>query len=203
MITNEAGQREKMKAGLECVLFVAGDPVSLYDLARAINSALPETEAALRDLQFSLAERGSGLQLIQIAEGWQLATRPEYGEVLGSWKMRGAGKLSRPALETLAIVAYRQPVTAPEIEMIRGVAAGGVLKTLQERNLIAEAGRKMAPGRPVLYVTTPDFLHYFALADLNDLPPLDEESALPVVPAALTADGAHLPEEVEKDGREE
>ena len=103
---------------------------------------------------------------------------------------RGSSKLSRAAMETLAIIAYRQPITAPEIEAVRGVSVGGVLKTLLERRLIAEAGRKATLGRPTLYVTTPDFLHYFALADLAQLPPLEADMPAPLpVPAHVVTDG--------------
>jgi segregation and condensation protein B len=162
-----------IESALECLLFVAGEPVSLADMARALEADETDVYAGLRSLQVSLVERGSGLQLVQIAGGWQLATRREYAEVIARMLTRAPAKLSRAAMETLAIIAYRQPVTAPEIEAIRGVQVAGVLKTLQERRLIDEAGRKMAAGRPVLYVTTPDFLHYFGIKDLADLPPLD------------------------------
>ena len=109
--------------------------------------------------------------MLRIANGWQMATRPEHAEVIGRMLARGSSKLSRASMETLAIIAYRQPITAPEIEAVRGVSVSGVLKTLLERRLISEAGRKATLGRPMLYVTTPDFLHYFALADLEQLPP--------------------------------
>ncbi len=178
------------EAALECLLFVSGEPVPLPDLARALGQDEIETEAALRSLQASLTERGSGLQALRIAGGWQLATRPEHAEVIGRMLTRGSSKLSRAAMETLAIIAYRQPITAPEIEAVRGVSVGGVLKTLLERRLIAEAGRKATLGRPMLYVTTPDFLHYFALADLEQLPPLEADMPAPLpVPAASITDG--------------
>ncbi len=103
---------------------------------------------------------------------------------------RGSSKLSRAAMETLAIIAYRQPVTAPEIEAVRGVSVDGVLKTLLERRLITEAGKKATLGRPNLYITTPDFLHYFGLVDLAQLPPLEADLPAPApVPAEVVADG--------------
>ncbi len=183
-----------LSASLECLLFVAGEPVPLSDLARALERDENETEAALRDLQIHLLERGSGLQLLRIAGGWQFATRPEYALVVARMLARGANKLSRAAMETLAIVAYRQPVTAPEIEAVRGVSVAGVLKTLLERRLIAEAGRKAALGRPMLYVTTPDFLHYFAISDLTQLPPLEADAPIPPpVSAESVTDGRGLP----------
>src|SRR5579871_3837276 len=179
-----------MEAALECLLFVAGEPVSLEDLVHALAMEEASVEAALRSLQVSLTERGSGLQLLRIAGGWQLATRPEHAEAIGRMLTRGVSKLSRAAMETLAIIAYRQPITTPEIEAVRGVSVGGVLKTLLERRLIAEAGRKETLGRPMLYVTTPDFLHYFAIADLSQLPPLEADMPAPApVPADMVTHG--------------
>lgn len=184
------------EAALECLLFVAGEPVSLPDLARALALDELDAEAALRSLQISLTERGSGLHLLRIAGGWQLATRPEYAEAVGRLLTRGANKLSRASMETLAIIAYRQPITAPEIEAVRGVSVSGVLKTLLERRLIAEVGRKMTLGRPMQYATTPDFLHYFGIADLAQLPMLEADQPPPEpVPAAQVADGVRLEED--------
>lgn len=183
------------EAALECLLFIAGEPVALTDLARALQSEEAEVEAALRSLQAGLTERGSGLQLLRIAGGWQLATRQEYAEVIGRLLARGGSKLSRAAMETLAIIAYRQPITAPEMEAVRGVSVGSVLKTLTERKLIAEAGRKATLGRPMQYSTTSDFLHYFGIAELGQLPAIEAEvpPAAPV-PADVVTDGRPLPE---------
>lgn len=168
-----------IEAALECLLFVSGEPVALADLSRAVGQDEIAVEGALRHLQILLTERNSGLQLMRIAGGWQLSTRSEFAEVIGRLLTRGSSKLSRAAMETLAIVAYRQPITAPEIEAIRGVSVGGVLKTLQERRLVMEAGRKAALGRPMLYTTTPDFLHYFGIADLGQLPALEMDTPAP------------------------
>ncbi len=177
-----------MEAALECLLFVSGDPVLITDLARALETDTVTVEGALRSLQIGLKERGSGLQLLRIAGGWQLATRSEYAETVARLLTRTSNKLSRASMETLAILAYRQPITAPEMEAIRGVSVGGVLKTLLDRRLIREAGRKMALGRPMLYETTPDFLHYFGITALTQLPPL-ELDAPPPVTAEMVADG--------------
>ena len=182
-----------IEAALECLLFVAGEPVRLEELASAVTMDEVAVEAALRSLQVSLAERCSGLQLVRIAGGWQLATRPEYAEVIGKLLTRGANKLSRAAMETIAIIAYRQPITAPEIEGVRGVSVGGVLKTLLDRRLIAEVGRKATIGRPMQYATTPDFLHYFGIADISQLPELESDvPAAPPVPAEVVSDGRLL-----------
>ncbi|MCX6359288.1 MAG: SMC-Scp complex subunit ScpB [Armatimonadetes bacterium] len=121
-----------------------------------------------------MSQGGSGLQVLAIAGGYQLATRTEYADTVARLAARSDSRLSRAALETLAVIAYRQPTTQPEIEAVRGVSVGGVLKTLQERRLIADAGRKATMGRPILYVTTPEFLHYFGLKEIADLPPLDD-----------------------------
>ena len=178
-----------VEAALECLLFVAGEPMTLADLSRALAKEEIETEQALRSLQVALTERSSGLQLLRIAGGWQLATRPEYAESVGRMLTRGANKLSRAAMETLAIVAYRQPITAPEVEAVRGVSVSGVLKTLLERRLITEAGKKDTLGRPTLYTTTADFLHYFGIAEIAQLPPLDLESTPAPVLAEFITDG--------------
>ena len=193
-----------MIGALECLLFVSGEPVSLSELARAVQADEIAVEGALRDLQITLTERRSGLQLLQIAGGWQLSTRQEHAETIGRMMARGTNKLSRAAMETLAIVAYRQPITAPEIEAVRGVSASGVIKTLLERRLVQEMGRKETLGRPILYGTTADFLHYFGIADLSQLPMLDADSPPPAaVPAEEIADGpasmpADAPEPVDE-----
>jgi len=176
------------EAALECLLFVSGEPILITELARALDVDIVTVEGVLRSLQISLKERESGLQLLRIAGGWQLATRSEYAEVVARLLTRTSNKLSRASMETLAIIAYRQPTTAPEIEAVRGVSVGGVLKTLLDRRLIREAGRKMALGRPMLYETTPDFLHYFGITDTSQLPTLELESPPPVA-AETVVDG--------------
>jgi segregation and condensation protein B len=179
-----------MIAALECLLFISGEPTPIAELARALQADEVAVEGALRELQCTLAERGSGLQLLRIAGGWQLATRPEHAETIARLMSRGANKLSRAAMETLAIVAYRQPVTAPEIESVRGVSTSGVLKTLLERRLVHDVGRKETLGRPILYATTADFLHYFGIADLSQLPAIEADApALAPVNARDVADG--------------
>ena len=178
------------EATLECLLFVAGEPLTTLELARALQWDEIQTEEGLRSLQVTLTERSSGLQLLRIAGGWQMATRPEHAEAIGRMLARGSNKLSRAAMETLAIIAYRQPITAPEIEAVRGVSVSGVLKTLSERRLIGEAGRKATLGRPMLYTTTQDFLHYFGIADLSQMPPLEADAPIPAaVSAQSVTDG--------------
>jgi segregation and condensation protein B len=125
---------------------------------------------------------GGGLHVVRVAGGYQLRTRPEFASVVATFLRPAAQRLSRQALETLAIIAYEQPVTLPEIDALRGVGSDGVVKTLLDRELIREAGRKDAPGRPILYRTTDYFLAHFGLADLTELPKL-EDSLGAAIPA--------------------
>lgn len=158
---------------LECLLFVASEPVSPAQIGSALSL---DEETAFRALEHFRAHyaNGGGLHVVRIAGGYQLRTRPEYAGVISTFLRPAAQRLSRQALETLAIVAYEQPITLPEIEALRGVGSDGVVKTLVERELIREAGRKEAPGRPILYRTTEGFLMHFGLADLDALPKLDQ-----------------------------
>ncbi|MCL5283878.1 MAG: SMC-Scp complex subunit ScpB [Armatimonadetes bacterium] len=162
-----------LAAAVECVLFVASEPVAIKDLATALNVEPTTAQWAVEVLQQRLDSNGSGLQVVQIAGGYQLATRAEHAETIARLVARNSNRLSRAALETLAIIAYRQPITQPEIEAVRGVTSAGVVKTLLDRNLIVEAGRKPTIGRPILYKTTHEFLHYFGLNELADLPQMD------------------------------
>ncbi len=162
---------------LEAYLFVATEPVQAAEIARVLQLDAAAVEEALEDMVNAYARRiNSGLHVVRIAGGYQMATRPALAVGIGRLLAAPSQKsrLSKPALETLAIIAYQQPVTQAEIEAVRGVSADGVLKTLAERQLIAEAGRKEVAGRPILYATTPDFLHYFGLHTLEDLPPLKD-----------------------------
>ena len=162
---------------LEAYLFVATEPVQAAEIARSLQIDVAAVEEALEDMVNAYARRiNSGLHVVRIAGGYQMATRPALASGIGRLLAAPSQKarLSKPALETLAIIAYQQPVTQAEIEAVRGVSADGVLKTLAERQLIAETGRKEVAGRPILYGTTPDFLHYFGLHTLEDLPPLED-----------------------------
>lgn len=161
---------------IEALLFASGDPLTVKELVKATDTDTESVEIALRNLRDQYSSADSALQVVEIANGFQLATRPEYASYIGKLLAPHANRLSKPALETATIVAYRQPCTQAEIEAVRGVGSDGVLKTLVERELITEAGRKQAPGRPLLYVTTPQFLHYFGLASLAELPALEDDS---------------------------
>lgn len=159
-------------AALECILFVADRPVGFSRLAQVLEVEMEELEKLVAQLRFRL-EQG-GLQVIQIAGGLRLVTRPQYAPYIERFLLPLPVKLSDAALETLAIVAYRQPITRPEIEAIRGVKSHATLRTLLEMGLVVLKGRKPVPGRPLQYGTSEKFLDYFGLHDLSDLPRFNE-----------------------------
>jgi segregation and condensation protein B len=168
-------EEERLKAILESLLFAAGEPVSLTQLGNALDSVPREQiRKALAAMIGGYASSGRGLVLEEIAGAYQLRTPPEHAPYVRRLLSAKPPRLSRPLLETLAIVAYRQPITRPEIEQLRGVDTGGVLDTLMERGLLKIAGRKEAPGRPMMYATTTEFLELFGLKDLESLPDLEE-----------------------------
>jgi segregation and condensation protein B len=162
----------RLKHVIECMLFVSTEPLSAKQLADALDVDQETIEIAMNSLQDHM-DLFSGLQLMRVAGGFQLCTRPEYADYCSLILQPARKKLSKAALETLAIVAYRQPATMPEIEAVRGVSVDSVIKTLLDRGLIKEAGRKQAPGRPMLFETTPEFLEYFGLNDVSELPDID------------------------------
>lgn len=169
---------------LEALLFVASSPVRITELAQCIKfddgqATEGQVEQALEILEQRLADSGS-IQLVRIGGGFQLSTKSEYAELIGDFLKPQRHKLSRSVLEVLAIVAYKQPVTTAEVEEVRGVQSDYGMRVLQERNLVREVGRKQAPGRPVLYGTTAQFLHQFNINDIKELPSL-ELDALPAV----------------------
>lgn len=160
----------KPEALLEAALFAAPDPVSLQKLAEAMEMPLWECEQTLERLNESLKMGDRGITLRSVGGGWQLVTKPELAEVVARLAGQRKYKLSKPTVETLAIIAYKQPITRAEIEGIRGVKVEKALATLLEKTLIVEEGRKDAIGRPILYATSMAFLEYFGLKSLADLP---------------------------------
>ncbi len=165
----------ELRAALEAILFVSNEPITLDALADALSEKPAQVEKELREIKSTLDANIGGFTLEQTAGGWRLATRPEHEAVLKKYFARkGESRLSIAALETLAIVAYRQPVTAPEISDIRGVNSSAVLRTLLERRLVRVAGRKNVVGAPFLYRTSREFLIHFGLNDIRDLPRLEE-----------------------------
>ena len=164
---------------LEALLFSAAEPLTLVQLVEATEADPAVVAEALERLKADSEAAGRGIRIVEEAGGYLLVTRPEYAPHVGRL-LRGRKKmrLSRPALETLAIIAYKQPVTKAEVDAIRGVDSSGVLNTLLERVLVTIRGRSKAVGRPLLYGTTSDFLSYFGLRDLTDLPRVEELKAI-------------------------
>jgi len=166
----------EVRAVLEALVFASPHPVTPREIARVMGGVPREAwQAALDELKADYARDGRGLQLVEIAGGWQITTRPEYNDwVREMLDPKSPTRLSIQALETLAVIAYKQPVTLPEIIELRGVKSGGVIKTLLEKRLIRITGRKPVVGRPMLYGTTKDFLLHFGLKDLAELPKIEE-----------------------------
>src|SRR5688572_26967676 len=165
----------ELRASLEAILFVSHEPATLESLTATLGESEEAIVAQLREIKNNLDANIGGFTLEQTAGGWRLATRPEHDAVLKKYfAKKGEGRLSIAALETLAIVAYRQPVTAPEISDLRGVNSTAVLRTLLERRMIRVAGRKNVVGNPFLYRTSREFLVHFGLNDIRDLPRLEE-----------------------------
>ena len=165
---------------LHALLFVADAPLDAATLGASLGLPEGPAEEALDVLARRLAREGP-IQLVRLAGGWQLSTKPEYAEFVAAFIQPSRGRLGRSLMEVLAIVAYRQPVTTAEIEAVRGVQSDHAVRALAERRLVREVGRKPVPGRPVLYGTTEQFLHQFLLDDLASLPPLADD-VLPFLP---------------------
>jgi len=166
--------REK-KSVLEAFLFLSGEVLTYASLKDVTEIPEPEVKRLMEDLIEEYRERNAGLLIVEIANGYQMVTNPEYADWVRKFKStQVSSKLSMPALETLAIIAYRQPIIRAEVEQIRGVNSDSAIKTLYEKRLIKIMGRKEAPGRPFLYGTTREFLQYFGLKDLTELPTLKD-----------------------------
>ncbi len=168
-------EEERLKSILESLLFAAGEPLSIARIAAVLdNVPKAEIQNSLAALGAEYSANNRGLAIEEVAGGFQLRTPKEHAQYVRRLLAARPPRLSRPLLETVAIIAYRQPITRPEIEQLRGVDTGGVLETLLERRLVKIAGRKEAPGRPMMYATTPEFLEVFGLKDLESLPDLKE-----------------------------
>jgi len=187
---SDAEPRLSDLAALEAVLFMAAEPISPAELAEILDVTPAGAEQLCRELEAVFEDRG--VQVTRVAGGYQVATRPEYGPYVAKLHKPERFRLSRAALETLAIIAYKQPATRPEVEAVRGVNSDSAIDTLTQYQLVCEAGRKEAPGRPVLYRTTDSFLGHFGLNSVEDLPrieaiPADEEAVRAEVELALGA----------------
>jgi segregation and condensation protein B len=166
----------ELKATVEALLFASDKPLTLAQLAATLDGAERKAvHQVLDELRTEVDEQNRGFRLVEIAEGWQLVSRPQHAAAIRRLsRAKGANRLSRPALETLAIIAYKQPLTKTDIENIRGVNSDGVMHNLLERRLVRTVGRKDVVGRPLLYGTTREFLQIFGLKDLVELPKLTE-----------------------------
>jgi segregation and condensation protein B len=168
--------RDELKPVIEALLFVADEPLPFKQLCKILGD-VPEEDVmwALSELVVDYEKRGSGLEAREIAGGWRISTRPQYHEFIRKYlKSRPSARLSLPALETLAVIAYKQPITIPEILEIRGVTSSSAVKTLLEKRLIVTKGRKETVGRPMMYGTSKEFLIQFGLKDLSELPSIED-----------------------------
>jgi segregation and condensation protein B len=168
--------RETLKAVIEAAIYITDEPLTLDQIAKAVEQPVETVKEVLAELVSEYAQPDRGLTVRELAGGYKMGTKPEHHESIRQFvkKLQPPLKLSLPALETLAVVAYKQPITAPEIMEIRGVQGAGVLKTLLDRRLIATGGRKDVVGKPIMYKTTKEFLVQFGLSSLKELPTLKE-----------------------------
>jgi segregation and condensation protein B len=171
---------EERKAALEAIIYAADEPATIEQLATALGEEKLAVQASLDELVASCAGDERGVEMRAVAGGYKMYTKPQHHDVVRRFikSLRPPLRLTMPALETLAVISYKQPVTAPEIQEIRGVNTSGVLKTLLDKRLITTAGRKEVIGRPILYRTSKEFLMRFGLSDLDELPSLKEFEAL-------------------------
>jgi segregation and condensation protein B len=166
-----------LKALIEGIIYIAPEPVTLDGIVKVLDGEERErVKAKLEELVADYEQNAHGIQIRQVANGYKFSTKAEHHEILRKYvkSLKAPVRLSKPALETLAVIAYRQPVTLPEIEEIRGVDSGGVIHTLLEKKLVVTSGRKSVVGRPILYRTSKDFLVHFGLKDVGELPSLKE-----------------------------
>jgi segregation and condensation protein B len=186
---------EERKAALEAIIYAADEPATIEQLAKALGEEKLAVQASLDELVASYASEARGIEIRAVAGGYKLYTKPQQHDVVRRFikSLRPPLRLSMPALETLAVIAYKQPVTSPEISEIRGVNTSGVISTLLDKHLITTAGRKEVMGRPILYKTSKEFLMRFGLSDLEELPSLKEFEAL--AREALGSDEGFAPAE--------
>jgi segregation and condensation protein B len=209
-----------LKAQLEAIIYAAETPITLEQIAQLVKDSIvaegtseeAEIKSRVRScLEELIGEYGGtdhGIEIRQVAGGYRMSTKPEQHEVVRAFakSLKPPIRLSLPALETLAVIAYKQPVTVPEINDIRGVDSGGVIGTLLDRKLITTAGRKQVIGRPILYKTTKEFLMRFGLKDVNELPSMEEFEKLvaesfqsELIPAESQSSGSVHPESASPD----
>jgi len=179
----------ELHAALEAIIYAADEPATLEQIANALGIEKSEAKIALENLAATYSTEDRGIEVRKVAGGWKFYTKPQHHEVVRKFikSLQPPLRLTMAALETLAVIAYKQPVTVPEINEIRGVNVGGTIKTLLEKRLVTTAGRKEVIGRPILYRTSKQFLMRFGLSDLDELPSLKEFEQLAA--SALGDDG--------------
>src|SRR5580704_7808873 len=179
---------QEIQASLEAIIYAADEPASLDQIAKALGLEKSAAREAIEALMLAYQSEDRGIEVRKVAGGWKFYTKAQHHDVVRKFikSLQPPLRLTMPALETLAVIAYKQPVTVPEINEIRGVHVGGVIKTLLEKKLITTAGRKDVIGRPILYKTSKQFMMRFGLSDLDELPSLKEFEAL--AQAALVSD---------------
>jgi segregation and condensation protein B len=189
----------ELKGALEAIIYAADEPATLDQIANAVGEEKAVVRAALDEMIAGYAGEDRGMEIRAVAGGYRFYTKPQHHDVVRRFikSLRPPLRLTMPALETLAVISYRQPVTGPEIQEIRGVNVSGVIKTLLEKRLIVTAGRKAVMGRPILYRTSKEFLMRFGLSDLEELPSLKEFEQL--ARAALGSDEGIAPIEPEAE----
>jgi segregation and condensation protein B len=215
-----------LKAQLEAIIYAAETPVTLEQMVQLVRESVvaagaiddadvkSRVRSSLEELAGEYGGPDHGIEIRQVAGGYRMSTKPEQHEMVRSFakSLKPPVRLSLPALETLAVIAYKQPATVPEISEIRGVDSGGVIATLLDRKLITTAGRKQVIGRPILYKTTKEFLMRFGLKDINELPSMEEfeklvaesfqSELIPAEDAAQVETDAALPEEIAESAAE-
>ncbi len=167
--------RAEIKAAIEALLFASGERVSSQELAASLDIPSADVKEIISEMMSEYNQASRGIQIIALEEGYILGTKAEYAQIVNRMLKPSGRRLSPAALETMAIIAYRQPVSKVEIEQIRGVKTDRVMVTLQEKGLIKELGKKAAPGKPMLYGTTHEFLRLFGLSSLDELPAIENE----------------------------
>src|SRR5579863_6260341 len=190
---------QELQAALEAIIYAADEPATIEQIAGALGLEKMEAHKALDLLVAAYQVESRGMEIRKVAGGWKFYTKPQHHDVVRKFikSLQPPLRLTMPALETLAVIAYKQPATVPEINEIRGVNVGGVIKTLLEKRLITTAGRKAVIGRPILYRTSKQFLMRFGLSDLDELPSLKEFEQL--AQAALGSDAGIAPTEPESE----
>lgn len=167
--------RDEIKAAIEALLFVSGEQIGAQEFLEILNLNEPDFRQIMQEMMVDYHQSQRGIQILAVDGGYAMGTKPEYAQVVIKLLKPASRRLSPAALETLAIIAYRQPLSKADIEQIRGVKSDRVITTLMEKGIIKEMGKKMGPGRPTVYGTTQEFLELFALSGLQDLPELEDE----------------------------